>query len=89
MRIFKSFVNKWFDKYVDESDLSAINKDLYTLGYTIKSSLDRKNDNADYETSEDYYDVYKLGNNTMFGQEHIVMYSYELDDLFDSDMIEE
>ena len=55
----------------------------FYFNFEIRSSLDRPNklDNG-YSKSEEYYDLYKLSNNTMFGQEHIVMYSYSLDDFF-------
>lgn len=83
---FNKVWNKWNNKQISEEDLEKLNNDLFYLGFEVKSSLDREEDNQDYGTDEEWYDLYKLDQNTKFGKKHIVEYSYSLEELFSDDM---
>lgn len=83
---FNKVWNKWNNKQISEEDLEKLNSDLFYLGFEVKSSLDREEDNQAYGTDEEWYDLYKLDQNTKFGKKHIVEYSYSLEELFSDDM---
>ena len=83
---FDMIWNKWNNKSISEEDLEELNQDLFFLGFEVKSTLDREEDNSNYGTDEEWYDLYKLDQNTKFGKKHIVEYSYSLEELFDNDM---
>lgn len=83
---FDRIWNKWNNKSISEEDLEELNKDLFYLGFEVKSTLAREEDNSNYGTDEEWYDLYKLDQNTKFGKKHIVEYSYSLEELFDDDM---
>lgn len=83
---FNKVWNKWNNKQISEEDLEKLNNDLFYLGFEVKSSLDREDDNQAYGTDEEWYDLYKLDQNTKFGKKHIVEYSYSLEELFSDDM---
>ncbi len=83
---FDRIWNKWNNKSISEEDLEELNQDLFYLGFEVKSTLDREEDNSNYGTDEEWYDLYKLDQNTKFGKKHIVEYSYSLEELFDNDM---
>lgn len=83
---FNKVWNKWNNKQISEEDLEKLNNDLFYLGFEVKSSLDREKDNSNYGVDEEWYDLYKLDQNTKFGKKHIVEYSYSLEELFSDDM---
>ena len=84
---FKQFWNRYGNRTV--RDLAAVNKDLAVFNAAVVSSLEREDDNSGYSQDEDYYDLVSLGDNTLFGSKHVLMYSYTLDDIFDEDNYEE
>ena len=89
IRSFERFWNKWSDKwYLDNDDVDDINKDLFYFNCKLIPSSERK-DNSNYTTEDGYYDLYRLDNNTQFGNKHIILYAYTLEELFDSYMYEE
>ena len=88
LNAFEKFWKKYADKWLDETDLSSINRDLFYFNCKIIPSSERK-DNSNYTTEDGYYDLYDLGNNTLFGNKSIKLYAYTLEELFDSYMYEE
>ena len=89
IRSFERFWNKWSDKwYLDSDDVDDINKDLFYFNCKLIPSSERK-DNSNYTTEDGYYDLYRLDSNTQFGNKHIILYAYTLEELFDSYMYEE
>lgn len=87
--LFEKIWDKWCDSFLfDEDDLDNINNDLAKLNYALIPSSER-DDNSNYTTEEGYYDLYCLGNNSLYGGKRIAMYAYTLDEFFDSDMYDE
>ena len=88
LNAFKKFWNKWSDLFLDEDDLEEINRELFYFNRKIIPASERK-ENSGYSKDEGYYDLYDLGNNTKWGNKHVVLYCYELEEMFDSSMYEE
>ena len=76
---FERFYDKWTSRDVSEKDLDELNKDMFFFNCKFISN----------EDDHDYYDLVTLGNNTMFGSQHPLMYAYELSEYFDKDNFEE
>lgn len=70
-------VNKYQDKYLEESDVNDINKYLRKLNFKLVN------------VEEDYYNLVKLGNNSLYGNERVILREYSLEELFDSYMYDE
>lgn len=75
---FNKFWNKWNNKG-DISYLGQINNDLRPFNCRLEPN----------EDDNDYYDLIELGNNSLYGGKHPVMYAYSIDELFEDDMYEE
>lgn len=70
LREFDKFYNKW--KHIATAeDLEELNKELYYFNREIKPS------------QEGNFDLVSLGSNKAYGAPKILMYSYEIEDLFD------
>lgn len=86
---FKAFWKKWGNKKLNKKDIIKVNQDLAIFNAALISSLEREQDNSGYIKDENYYDLVTLGENTLYGKKHILMYSYGLDEIFDIDNYEE
>ena len=77
IKSFNNMINKYQDRLLDEDDVEDINKYLNKLGFKLVN------------VEDDYYNIVKLENNSLYGSERIVLREYELTELFDSSMYEE
>lgn len=75
IKAFDKIFTKWCDNFPIVDDLDEINKDFYPFGYEFR--LKNKDD--------ELIDVYKLPDNSYFGNEERVLSSYYLFELFDKD----
>lgn len=73
IQTFDRLLNKWFNKYPEVEDLDEINKDFYPFGYEFRLQ----------DEDSELVDVYKLPDNSYFGNEEKVLSSYYLFELFD------
>lgn len=80
--LFERIWNKWDGVIVDYSDyrFNQINNDLRKINLTLKPSQDYEED-ADPEDIE-YFDLVELGNNSTWGAEYPIVYSYSTDEIF-------
>lgn len=85
IELFDNIWNKWNDKVTwnydseedfDSSELEELNNDLRKL-------------NLELREDGEYYSLYTLGNNSMFGQEHPIELQYTVIELFDDDMYDQ
>lgn len=86
-----SLFDKFWDSYEydhDEIVLPYMNRDLNRLNFEIRPASEREKSYG-YSQDEGYYDLIDLGNNGVYGAEHPILYSYTLDELFESDMYDE
>jgi len=69
---FRRCWNKWSDTYPEDTDVPEINKDLKYCRVKLRK-----------DSSSNYYNLWALNDNTLFGNERKLLTSYTLDELFD------
>ena len=87
---FNAFWRKWGNKSLGKGDVKYVNRDLAVFNVALTPSAERDSkDAAPYSRDEEYYDLTVLGENTLYGGKHVLMYSYGLDEIFEADNYEE